>query len=176
MRRRGHPGTQPTPPPTNRRRRHSREAGMTDPRTPGWTRTLPMPMQHSQKGWSLLRSAKRFWCPLVVRPRTWIRKPGPGRRSQLTPNLTVPLGRKGRRWGGKRGPRRSFFCGMGRSSRVRGSTWWGFSWDGGFSRRLQVHPRVEAQPGWGSSIWPLISRKAESFSSIGLWGKTIWGL
>ena len=43
---------------------------MRDPRTPGWTRTLPMPLLHSQKGWSLLLSAKRFWRPLVVRPRT----------------------------------------------------------------------------------------------------------
>lgn len=95
---------------------------MRDPRTPGWTRTLPMPLLHSQKRWSLLRSAKRFWRPLVVRPR--IQKPGPGWRSQLTPNPTVPLGRKGRggrggREEGKRGSRRSFFCGMGLSFRVR---------------------------------------------------------
>lgn len=93
---------------------------MRDPRTPGWTRTLPWPLLHSQKGWSLLRSAKRFWRPLVVRPRTWIQEPGPGWRSQLTPNPTVPLGRKGRgRQEGKRGSRRSFFCGMGLLSRVR---------------------------------------------------------
>lgn len=129
-----------------------------------------------QKGWSLLRSAKRFWRPLVVRPRTWIQEPGPGWRSQLTPNPTVPLGRKGGgRQEGKRGSRRSFFCGMGLSSRVRLNLV-GVQLGWRVSRRLEVHPRVEAQPGWGDSIWPLISRKAESSSSIGPWGKTIWGL
>ena len=56
--------------------------------------------------------------PHVVRPRTWLQKPGPAWRSQLTPNPTVPLGRKGREEG-KRGSRRSFFCGMGLLSRVR---------------------------------------------------------
>ena len=134
----------PTLLPSNRHRRHNHcGAGVeseTPPPPPRWTRTLLMP--HPQSGWALLRSAARFWRPLVGGPRTWTQKAGPGWRGQLTRVPTVRLS-----W--RRGGR-----GALAGASLRGGD---LILGEGLSPGVGVQLGWRVQPGAGDSSWGCVS-------------------